>query len=342
LEPLLESDSSSRIHGLLSYAYSDLGKRQKAIDHGKQANESESGQNPLREDYLKNLEVKDIRDEPGWGERPDLFHVFRLLAGEESYSKAWEKGNELLDTEFDSSEFRRMLADVAKVLDFDEDAEHHYEKAIQLDPENGLAHHHYANFLKHQGRFEKARKRFKQGLEVSDEPEIYNDYGLLLMQDGSVEDGVEVLSLCLNKVQNREDTVVEEAQIHNNYAQALFRYGRKELAREHYQRAAELRDAYPEPLSGLGQLEIDAGNIDTAVEYLEEAMSLFAQNGQVEKWGEGVKMTVDALEDAGRIKDAINKCEEGIQTLHEIGGDHLPIFGVLQVRKSELKESVQS
>lgn len=248
----------------------------------------------------------------------------------------------MLETNYDSSEFRRILADVAEVLDLYEDAEEHYEKAVQLKPENGLAHHHYGNFLKHQSRFDEAKKQFEESLEVSDRPETHNDYGLLLVQNGDFEDAVEVLSVCLDNVQQAENTVVGEAQIQHNYAQALFHHEQEELARKHYQRAAELRDEYPEPRLGLGQLETEAGNIDTGVEYLEEAMSLFAQNGQIEKWGKALMMAIDVLEDIGQIQDAIHKCEYGIKTLYDIGGSNLPIFGALQIRKSELEESVQS
>jgi len=342
LEPMLDYHSNSTVHGLLSIAYSGLGERKKAIDHGKRANEIESGRNPLEEGYLEDLEVEDIRNEPNWEEKPDLFRVFEYLVREENYSKAWEKGCELVENDYDSSEFRRMLADVAEILDLDDDAEQYYEKAIQQNPENGLAHHHYGNFLKHQNRFDEAKKRFREGLEVSDKPDIYNDYGLLLLQSGNLGDAVEVLSACLEKVQQAEDAVVGEARSHHNYAQALFHCGREEPARKHYQRAVELRDGYPEPKLGLGQLETETGNVDTGVEYFEEAMRLFAQNGNIEKWENTLMMAIDALENAGRIQDAIHKCDYGIETLYDIGGGHLPISGALQLRKSELEKSIQN
>ncbi|MGB9985531.1 tetratricopeptide repeat protein [Salarchaeum japonicum] len=338
LKPMLDDESDSRVHGLLSYAYSNLGAREKAVHHGERAKDTESGQNPLEEEYLEDLEVNDVRDDPDWEEKPDLFRVFYFLASEENYSKAWEKGNEVLETGYDSSEFRRMLADVAEILNLTEDAEHHHEKAIQLDPEDGLAHHHYGNFLKHQGRLDEAEKRFKEGLKVSDNPEIYTDYGLLLLKIGDYEEAVEVLSLCLERFQQAEDTVIGEAQIHHNYAQALFHHGSEELARKHYERAIELRTEYPEPRVGLGQLETEAGNIDTGVEYLEEGMRLLAQDGQIEKWKDTLRLAIDILENAGRNQDAIDKCEYGINTLLDIGGSHLPIFGALQQRKSGLEK----
>lgn len=343
LKPMLDfHNDNSSVHGLLSYAYSGLGEREKAIHHGKRANEVEEGQNPLEENYLENLEVVDVRDEPGWGDKPDLLRILNHLVSEENFSKAWDKGNELLENGYDSSELRRMLADVAEILNLYEMSEQHFEKAIQLDPENGLAHHHYGNFLKHQNRFDEAKQRFKEGLEVSDNPGIYNDYGLLLLQSGDLENAVEVLSMCVEKVEQSDGAHVEEAQIHHNYAQALFHLGREELARKHYQQATELKNEYPEPRLGLGQLEAEIGNIDTGIEHLEEAMRLFAQNGQIEKWENTLKMVIFFLEDAGRAKDAKDKCDYGIKTLSDVGGEHLPVFGALQLKKSELKELTQN
>jgi len=342
LEPGLESKNDSSIHGSLSLAYSNLGEREKAIHHAEKAKAAHTSNLPFEEGLLEDLDITDVREDPQWEQRPELLRIFNHLAGKENYAKAWQKGNEVLDTEYDSSIFRCRLAGVAEELDFIEDAERHYQKAIELGSNRGVTYRKYANFLKHQNRLEEAEAQFKAGLVISDDPELYNDYGLLLMQMEEPERVEEVLSESLELLEENESDDEQAAQIYNNYAQVLASQGREQVARKHFDKAMELNEEYPSPRIGLGQIEFHNGDIDSGIEYLEEGIRLHALNGETERWMKNVILVIEFLVNAGRIQGAIEKCEYGIEHLEKIGWVDHPFYNELRRRNAQLADSIEN
>jgi len=339
VEPLLENHANhSRVHGVLSLAYSHLGNRKKAVYHAKEAQSADNGQNPLDDGYLEGLEVIDVRESPEWQEKPDLLRVVDQNLQEENYPKAYDQCHELIEVGHTSSEVYLRLADIAKELNYVDEAEKYYQEAIEADPENGHAYHHYGNFLKHQQRFDEAKERFETGIRVSDEPEIHNDYGLLLVQNGDAERGAEVLASSLEKLRASDDAQADEAQALHNYAQALFHSGEIDEARRRYTEAIEKDPEYPEPRMGLGNLEAYTGNIDEGIEHLDDALPLFEKAGKLEKWTEALRLAIRNLERAGRTKEALNKCNYGLETLQEIGAEHMPVARALSQIKRRLQE----
>jgi len=340
LEPLLKQDSvSAEVHGLLSIAYSHLGDREQAIRQAKLSREAECGQEFLEDDYLDKLEIEDVRDSDSWKEKPDLLRVMDQNLYENKYSKAWENGQDLIEMGFDTAEVRRRLGDVAEELGYNDQAEHHFETAIEYDPDDGRAHHHYGNFLKHQQRFTEARERFEAGIQVSNAPEIHVDYGLLLVEIGQPEKAAEILSQSLERIEDTSSTHLDKSQIHHNYAQALFHADKLELAREQYNEAIELDEEYAEPRFGLGQLETDVGNISEGIDRLEDAMRLFAKEGQLDKWEKALLLAIWTLRDADRTEEVIEKCDYGLEMLQDIGAGNSPEALALAKLKEDLQDN---
>lgn len=70
-----------------------------------------------------------------------------------------------------------------------EKAEHHYQRAIEDDPEYAKAHCNYGLLLKQQGRLEEAEYHYQQVIEHNPEDDkVQYNYGLLLKEQGRLEE----------------------------------------------------------------------------------------------------------------------------------------------------------
>lgn len=309
--------------------------------HAKIAEKAEKGESPLGPNFLDEVEAADIREREDWEVKPDLLRVIDALLEDDNYYKAWKKGKELLEEDYDSSEFHRRLADIAEELNKPEVAETHYKEATRLDPNNAMAFHHYGNFLKHQGRQEEASDRLKKAIDVSESPTIFNDFGLLLFQTGNYDQAKDIFERGIQISDGGAIFVAEVKRLHYNYGHLLFHSGDLEGAYEQYQQAIEYDQNYANPKFGLAQIESERGNYEKAFDLFEEAISRHAEQGRFEKWKKVLLSCVSTLSDNGQYEDAVQQCDYGIKMAESLGQRGQMLAMSLQSKKKQYEEELQ-
>lgn len=188
----------------------------------------------------------------------------------------------------------------------------HFQEAIDLDPDYGLAHSGladaynvlgYYNFKPPREAYPRAKAAAARALEIDPElAEAHASLGYaLLFYDRAYEDAARELRQAIELqpsyatahqwygwyllVTGRFDETVEELEnavrldplsliINDHYGYALFLAGRYEEAREQIQTTLELDTRYPLAYWRLGNLHFHRGNLEEAVEALERAVEL--------------------------------------------------------------------
>ncbi|KYK36599.1 MAG: hypothetical protein AYK18_02580 [Theionarchaea archaeon DG-70] len=93
-----------------------------------------------------------------------------------------------------------------------EEAEDHYKKALDINPEDADAHYNYAILLKEINRFEEAEDHYKKALEINPEDaDAHYNYAILLEEINRFEEAEDHYKKAL-------DINPEYAKAHNNYA----------------------------------------------------------------------------------------------------------------------------
>ncbi|WP_323677562.1 tetratricopeptide repeat protein [Halorubellus sp. PRR65] len=319
LRPLIDTNQEIQpiVHGLLARAFADLGERELMEKHAKEVGENTST-NLLGDDFVENSTVEDIRSRPDLESKSNELRALDAMAREERYTKVWERGTHFLEQGSESSELHRRLGDCGEKLNHYEQAETHYQKAVQLDAENHKARHHYGNFLKHRGRIEEAKAQFQAAIEGTDDPQIYNDYGLLNFENVAYGAAAKCYEAAIKSLDGSTDMNSEAHRIHFNYGQLLYYTGALETAKRHYLKSIQLNDEYANAKFGLGQVEGETGNVRAGLKYLREAKELHVKNGNIENWKTTVRQILKILKDDGQYEEGIRVCENSIEMMENL------------------------
>jgi TolB-like protein/Tfp pilus assembly protein PilF len=120
-----------------------------------------------------------------------------------------------------------------------EEAERHYLRALELDPDYGIANTWYSQMLYYLGRFEEAREHAERGLEL-DPLSLLNNYSIARLHAyaGEFERAFEYYE--------RSEAIEPAANVLAEHAEMLVEVGRYEEAADVYERWAEVAE-YDEP-----------------------------------------------------------------------------------------------
>ncbi|MGZ9253807.1 MAG: tetratricopeptide repeat protein [Candidatus Binatia bacterium] len=121
-------------------------------------------------------------------------------------------------------------------------------RALEIQPDYGVAHYNLGNLYMQQGRFDLARRHFEDSLRLlPNYAEAHSNYGQLLAEGGDLATGMEHFQRAI-----RLDPSVARAQL--NFGVALAKNGRMDEAVAPLQRAAALSPEAPEPIYYLGSV----------------------------------------------------------------------------------------
>ncbi len=124
--------------------------------------------------------------------------------------------------------------------------------AILNDYDGDILDTQYHNLLgliySAEGDISKAESAYLEGIEHGDNPYVYNNLGLLLLEDGRYEEAVEYLA---------EAVALEpdEAYIYNNYGLALFNTGAEDQAVEAFESALEIDPDFTRAENNLNRIQ---------------------------------------------------------------------------------------
>ena len=197
------------------------------------------------------------------------------------------------------SEAETLLAYICTVQGTTKEAEERYRKAIDLWPQNYVAHTFLGHLLSDQERYEEARESFEKAVSHSPVEDA-----TLLVQLGITCDK-------LNDVAGAEQAAVRAMEVAPDYAEGYnflgYLYAERGIkldrAVEYIEKAMQLQPNDPNITDSLGWAFYQKGETQQAIEYLEKAVSLLAEK---DRYGSSVILEHlgDAYHKAGRIEDS--------------------------------------
>jgi len=143
-----------------------------------------------------------------------------------------------------------------------------FEHAVEVIPDNYVAHLSLGNALAEQGRLDDAIAHYSAALRVKpDLAKAHGNLGVILARQGKLEEAVAHYAEALRLNPDLPET-------HNNLGAALAERGRIEEAIAHYDRALRLKPDYPDAHTNLGMALAAQGKIDLAIAHYAEALRL--------------------------------------------------------------------
>ncbi len=170
-------------------------------------------------------------------------YYFNGLANRETgnYNQSIESFETALSLVFDDDNFRSeiyvQLADSWYQKKNYEKADEHFEKALEIYPDNAVALNNYSYYLSLRNEnLEKALEMSGRSLELNPENAAYMDtYGWIKFQMGEYETAREWIAKALEKEPESEE-------IADHYGDVLYMLGDKEKARKYWEKAHSLSD----------------------------------------------------------------------------------------------------
>ena len=141
------------------------------------------------------------------------------------------------------------------------------ERALQIDPHLLKAHVNLISFYGRLHEFEKAKAQYVFAVRINpDNPESYNNYGVLLLQQGKYLEAEE---------QFRKVLVIDprHPEALNNMGYLLQREGKREEAIAAYRRAVDAKPDYQQAHFNLGRILVNQENYAEGIEQLLKALT---------------------------------------------------------------------
>lgn len=149
-------------------------------------------------------------------------------------------------------------------------------KALNQDDDNVDAHATFALLQMELGKPREARRHFETALDLSpDDPQLQNNYGTFLCNQGDYDAGIEHF---LRAADNRLYSTPEYA--YANAGICAHDAGRTNEARDHLRQALEIEPRLPSALRELARLEFESGRPASARQYLERYHQAYAPTAQ--------------------------------------------------------------
>jgi len=149
-------------------------------------------------DYFTQAVVRDPQYAQAYVGLADCYNLLReysLMPPDEAYPRAMNAAKRAVALDDSLSGAHSSLAFVSFYWSWDvAGAQREFERALALDPKSVLAHHWYATFLLHLGRFQQSLEEIEKAQQL--EPmstSILADKGLILFYSGQTEQGIALL-----------------------------------------------------------------------------------------------------------------------------------------------------
>jgi Tfp pilus assembly protein PilF len=227
-----------------------------------------------------------------------------------------------------------LLADLGR----QNEAEDHYKKALDLDPENAAAHNNYANLLKGNDRQTEAEDHYKKALDLDPKyATAHNNYANLLTDMGRRTEAEDHYKKAL-------DLNPKDAATHNNYANLLKGGDRQTEAEDHYKKALDLDPKYAAAHNNYANLMRIQNRFSEAESKVRTALQLDPANpyslstlGDILADEEFFEEADEMYKDALKNSDLMDK-----SALSEVHNNLGYVYFQLQKNKKAKKEFQQS
>jgi tetratricopeptide (TPR) repeat protein len=177
----------------------------------------------------------------------------------------------------------------------------HFQKILEVQPQNAEARNNLGNVLFQKGRVDEAVADYQKALEINPKFALarYN-LGVAFLQSGRVHDAV-------GDFQKAVKIAPDFAKAHYNLGIALVQLGQVSDAVVHYNKALEINPNYAESEYNLGIALLQIGRLDEAVSHYNKALVINPN------YVEAHNNLGTALVQLGRVNDALAHFQRAIE-----------------------------
>jgi protein O-mannosyl-transferase len=211
----------------------------------------------------------------------------------------------------------------------------HYQKALQINPDNAEAHINLGTDLLKKGRVDEAIAQYQMGAKIKpDFAEAHYNLGNALLQKGSVSEAITQyqtalqinpdnadahndLAVALQQKGRLDEAIAhyqkalqinpDNADAHYNLANVLQKERRVDEAMVHYQKALQIRPGFAEAHFDLGRALLQKGSLDEAISHLQMALQIKPDYAQAQN------NLGRALLQKGSLDEAISHLQRALQ-----------------------------
>ena len=139
------------------------------------------------------------------------------------------------------------------------------KKAIKYDDDNANAHSYIGELYRRLGENDLAREHFEKAMDLApDDSSIKNNYGVFLCGAGAYGKGMKYLSEAL-----ADPLYGDKGRAYENMGICSQNQGNIKKSEEYFTKALTLNENLPASLLGLAQIEFDKQHIKIAASYLD-------------------------------------------------------------------------
>jgi len=208
-----------------------------------------------------------------------------------------------------------------------EEAIGHYQKALQIDPNDAGAHNNLGIALFKQGMVDEAIAHFRNALQLHpDYAEAHFNLGNVFLHTGKPDEAIACFQDALHI---RPDY----AEAHYNLGIVLSRKGNLDQAIDHYQRALQINPAFVDARNNLGTALFKEGQVD-------QAITQFQQSLRIEPDDAAAHLNLgNILLQQGRVDEAIGHYQNALQTKPSLATAHYNMGNALR-QKGKIGEAI--
>jgi protein O-mannosyl-transferase len=144
----------------------------------------------------------------------------------------------------------------------------HYQKVLEIRPNSAEAHHNLGIALAGQGQIDAAIAHYQKALEIRpDSAEAHNNLGIVLAGRGQIDEAIAHFKKAL-------EIKPDSAEGHSNLGSALAGRGQIDEAIAHFRKALEVRPDSARAHNNLGIVLAGRGQVDEAITHYQRALEI--------------------------------------------------------------------
>jgi tetratricopeptide (TPR) repeat protein len=151
----------------------------------------------------------------------------------------------------------------------------HFQKALEIQPDNARVHNNLGNALLQNGQLDEAIAHFQKALEIQPNLAVVHDnLGAVFLKKGQIDEAIAQFRRAL-------DIQPGLVEAHYNLGLALFQKGQLDSAIAHFAKVLEIQPDLADAHANLGTVFLQKGQVAEAMVHFQKVLELQPQNIQV-------------------------------------------------------------